>query len=161
MRGANGMMDLKKWDVGVPGKEKTIWEGGLFKLEVTFPDEYPTKPPKCTSSTETYTFTVRQSVALTQHVQANSSHLCSTPTSTPPAPSVSPSSTKKKAGSPPSQSERSSSASNRFSTSRIQNPLRKPTLSICLRRIDRHTRRRSGTLSRRIPRRRRLRLLAR
>jgi ubiquitin-conjugating enzyme E2 I len=62
-------MDLKKWDCGVPGKEKTIWEGGLFKLEVTFPDgmsprplilsafsphlaneselEYPTKPPKC------------------------------------------------------------------------------------------------------------------
>ena len=31
-------MDLKKWEVGVPGKEKTIWEGGLFKLEVTFPD---------------------------------------------------------------------------------------------------------------------------
>lgn len=49
MRGANGMMDLKKWDCGVPGKEKTLWEGGLFKLEVTFPDEYPTKPPKCTS----------------------------------------------------------------------------------------------------------------
>ena len=49
MRGSNGMMDLKKWDCGVPGKEKTLWEGGLFKLEVTFPDEYPTKPPKCTS----------------------------------------------------------------------------------------------------------------
>lgn len=47
MRGANGMMDLKKWDCGVPGKEKTLWEGGLFKLELTFPDEYPTKPPKC------------------------------------------------------------------------------------------------------------------
>jgi ubiquitin-conjugating enzyme E2 I len=50
VRGSNGMMDLKKWECGVPGKEKTIWEGGLFKLEVTFPDEYPTKPPKCTSS---------------------------------------------------------------------------------------------------------------
>lgn len=49
MRGSNGMMDLKKWDCGVPGKEKTLWEGGLFKLEVTFPEEYPTKPPKCTS----------------------------------------------------------------------------------------------------------------
>jgi ubiquitin-conjugating enzyme E2 I len=55
MRGANGMMDLKKWDCGVPGKEKTIWEGGLFKLEVTFPDEYPTKPPKCTSCSITLT----------------------------------------------------------------------------------------------------------
>jgi ubiquitin-conjugating enzyme E2 I len=54
IRGANGMMDLKKWDCGVPGKEKTIWEGGLFKLEVTFPDEYPTKPPKCKQSPLTY-----------------------------------------------------------------------------------------------------------
>lgn len=24
-----------------------MWEGGLFKLTMTFPDEYPTKPPKC------------------------------------------------------------------------------------------------------------------
>jgi hypothetical protein len=31
-------MDLKKWECGVPGKERTIWEGGLFKLEVIFPD---------------------------------------------------------------------------------------------------------------------------
>jgi ubiquitin-conjugating enzyme E2 I len=31
-------MDLKKWDCAVPGKEKTIWADGLFKLEVTFPD---------------------------------------------------------------------------------------------------------------------------
>lgn len=38
VRNASGVMDLKKWEVGVPGKEKTIWEGGLFKLEVTFPD---------------------------------------------------------------------------------------------------------------------------
>ncbi|KAF1820305.1 ubiquitin-conjugating enzyme [Dissoconium aciculare CBS 342.82] len=44
---AKGGLDLKKWDCAVPGKEKTMWEGGLFKLEVTFPDEYPTKPPKC------------------------------------------------------------------------------------------------------------------
>ncbi|KAF2665312.1 ubiquitin-conjugating enzyme [Microthyrium microscopicum] len=42
-----GAMDLKKWECAVPGKEKTIWADGLFKLEVTFPDEYPTKPPKC------------------------------------------------------------------------------------------------------------------
>jgi ubiquitin-conjugating enzyme E2 I len=34
----NGVMDLKKWECGVPGKEKTMWEGGLFKLEVSFPD---------------------------------------------------------------------------------------------------------------------------
>jgi ubiquitin-protein ligase len=33
-----GVVDLKKWDCGVPGKENTIWAGGLFKLEVIFPD---------------------------------------------------------------------------------------------------------------------------
>lgn len=33
-----GVVDLKKWDCGVPGKENTIWAGGLFKLDVTFPD---------------------------------------------------------------------------------------------------------------------------
>jgi ubiquitin-conjugating enzyme E2 I len=60
MRGANGMMDLKRWECGVPGKEKTIWEGGLFRLEVTFPDEYPTKPPKCT-------FTIAHEQALFPH----------------------------------------------------------------------------------------------
>jgi len=38
-------MDLKKWDCGVPGKEKTLWEGGLFKLEVSFPDGKPTFAP--------------------------------------------------------------------------------------------------------------------
>jgi len=32
------VLDLKVWECGIPGKEKTIWEGGLFKLTVTFPD---------------------------------------------------------------------------------------------------------------------------
>jgi ubiquitin-conjugating enzyme E2 I len=31
-------MDLKRWECGVPGKDNTIWAGGFFKLEVTFPD---------------------------------------------------------------------------------------------------------------------------
>jgi ubiquitin-conjugating enzyme E2 I len=38
VRTPQGVLDLKQWDCGVPGKEKTIWEGGLFKLSVTFPD---------------------------------------------------------------------------------------------------------------------------
>lgn len=50
IRQTNGVVDLKVWEVGIPGREKTIWEGGLFKLTLTFPDEYPTKPPKCESS---------------------------------------------------------------------------------------------------------------
>lgn len=29
---------MKRWDCGVPGKKDTIWEGGFFKLDVTFPE---------------------------------------------------------------------------------------------------------------------------
>ncbi|KAI9671838.1 MAG: E2 SUMO-conjugating protein ubc9 [Alyxoria varia] len=47
IKNSQGVLDTKVWDCGVPGKEKTLWEGGLFKVQMTFPDEYPTKPPKC------------------------------------------------------------------------------------------------------------------
>jgi ubiquitin-conjugating enzyme E2 I len=36
-----------KWETGIPGKVGTDWEGGVFKVEMHFPDEYPAKPPKC------------------------------------------------------------------------------------------------------------------
>lgn len=37
-RNAQGILDLKKWECGIPGKKDTIWEGGMFKLDVMFPD---------------------------------------------------------------------------------------------------------------------------
>ncbi|BFZ56134.1 SUMO conjugating enzyme Hus5 [Savitreella phatthalungensis] len=46
---ADGGMDLMLWHVGIPGKPKTPWAGGLYKLHLIFPEEYPAKPPKCTS----------------------------------------------------------------------------------------------------------------
>jgi hypothetical protein len=145
MRGANGMMDLKKWECGVPGKEKTIWEGGLFKLEVTFPDEYPTKPPKCTLP-HYPTLRVRVAPKLTcRDFQANSYLRYSTQTYTRLAPSACRSSTKKKAGDPLSLSRRSSSVSSLFSTNRTQIRRRKRTRSTCSRRIARRTKRRSRT----------------
>lgn len=33
-----GGLDLMNWNCGIPGKEKTIWEGGLFKLNMVFPE---------------------------------------------------------------------------------------------------------------------------
>jgi len=33
-----GGLDLMKWSCGIPGKEKTMWEGGLFKLDMIFPE---------------------------------------------------------------------------------------------------------------------------
>jgi ubiquitin-conjugating enzyme E2 I len=43
------------WDCGVPGKKdvrsfmlnlQTNWAGGLYKLKLTFPDDFPQAPPK-------------------------------------------------------------------------------------------------------------------
>ncbi|POS78840.1 ubiquitin-conjugating enzyme E [Diaporthe helianthi] len=41
-RNSEGILDLKNWECGIPGKEKTIWEGGQFKLTVQFPDDMGT-----------------------------------------------------------------------------------------------------------------------
>jgi ubiquitin-conjugating enzyme E2 I len=43
----DGTMDLLKWECAIPGKEGTIWEGGHYRLTMTFTEDYPTKPPKC------------------------------------------------------------------------------------------------------------------
>lgn len=37
-RTKEGVLDLKNWECGIPGKDKTIWEGGLFKMNIAFPD---------------------------------------------------------------------------------------------------------------------------
>jgi ubiquitin-protein ligase len=31
-------LDLRTWDCAIPGKEKTLWEGGQFKLQIIFPE---------------------------------------------------------------------------------------------------------------------------
>lgn len=38
VRNAQGVLELKQWECGIPGKDKTIWAGGLFKMTMTFPD---------------------------------------------------------------------------------------------------------------------------
>ncbi|OCF61306.1 ubiquitin-conjugating enzyme E2 I [Kwoniella mangroviensis CBS 10435] len=49
VKAADGTMNIMLWEVGIPGKAgaSTIWEGGVYKVMMTFPDEFPTKPPKC------------------------------------------------------------------------------------------------------------------
>ncbi|WFD24350.1 SUMO conjugating enzyme Hus5 [Malassezia equina] len=44
---ADGSLNLLVWEVGIPGKANTPWEGGVYKLKMYFPEEYPSKPPKC------------------------------------------------------------------------------------------------------------------
>jgi Ubiquitin-conjugating enzyme len=40
---ADGSNNLLVWEAGIPGKAETDWAGGLFKLVMEFPDEYPSK----------------------------------------------------------------------------------------------------------------------
>ncbi|SJL00614.1 probable SUMO-conjugating enzyme ubc9 [Armillaria ostoyae] len=65
-KASDGSMNLMEWEVGIPGKSGTAWDGGLFKLTMIFPEgvfvfatfnllcssslfgsDYPSKPPKC------------------------------------------------------------------------------------------------------------------
>ncbi|CDJ60382.1 ubiquitin-conjugating enzyme e2, putative [Eimeria maxima] len=39
--------DIMKWICKVPGKKGSLWEGGEYCLTMEFPEEYPSKPPKC------------------------------------------------------------------------------------------------------------------
>ncbi|XP_050101610.1 SUMO-conjugating enzyme UBC9-A-like [Anopheles aquasalis] len=47
MKNADGTSNLQKWECGIPGKKGTPWEGGLYRLEMTFPNDYPARPPRC------------------------------------------------------------------------------------------------------------------
>ena len=38
--------DMFKWEAIICGPEDTEWEGGIFKLQMTFTDAYPNKPPE-------------------------------------------------------------------------------------------------------------------
>ena len=37
--------NIYKWDAIICGPENTPWEGGAFKLEIIFSEEYPMKAP--------------------------------------------------------------------------------------------------------------------
>ncbi|EFN56766.1 hypothetical protein CHLNCDRAFT_144242 [Chlorella variabilis] len=43
---ADGSTDIFTWKCLLPGKEGTLWEGGLFPLTLAFTSEYPSKPPR-------------------------------------------------------------------------------------------------------------------
>jgi ubiquitin-conjugating enzyme E2 I len=43
----DGSSNMFIWEAGIPGKVSTDWEGGLFKVRMEFPEDYPSKPPKC------------------------------------------------------------------------------------------------------------------
>jgi ubiquitin-conjugating enzyme E2 D/E len=46
--------DLTIWDATIIGPSETPYEGGLFNMEILFPQDYPYKPPKIKFLTKIY-----------------------------------------------------------------------------------------------------------
>lgn len=38
--------NIYHWEAVILGPESSVWEGGIFKLDLKFTEEYPTKPPQ-------------------------------------------------------------------------------------------------------------------
>jgi ubiquitin-conjugating enzyme E2 I len=47
VKGADGSLNLLEWEAGIPGREGTAWAGGVYRLKLSFPPDYPSKPPAC------------------------------------------------------------------------------------------------------------------
>lgn len=44
---ADGSVNLLHWKCMIPGKAGSIWEKGLYPLDLIFSENYPSKPPEC------------------------------------------------------------------------------------------------------------------
>ena len=44
----DGSTNIMSWTAGIPAKEGTDWEGGVYKVTMDFSEDYPSKHPKCT-----------------------------------------------------------------------------------------------------------------
>ncbi|XP_058127643.1 SUMO-conjugating enzyme UBC9-like [Anopheles ziemanni] len=47
VKNRDGSQDLMVWECVIPGKTRTPWQGGSYKLRMYFNDDYPLSPPLC------------------------------------------------------------------------------------------------------------------
>jgi len=47
IKDSSGNLNLMIWNCTIPGKKNTNWEGGNYKLEMRFTEDYPLSPPIC------------------------------------------------------------------------------------------------------------------
>ena len=38
---------MLKWKCDIPGPKDSVWEQGIYRLNIEFPKDYPLKPPRC------------------------------------------------------------------------------------------------------------------
>lgn len=53
--------NIYKWDASIIGPENSPYKGGIFKLEINFPEDYPFRPPKIRFITRIYHCNVNSS----------------------------------------------------------------------------------------------------
>lgn len=46
-KASDGSLNLFQWEMGIPGKKGTIWEGGVYPVTLYFTRNYPIQPPTC------------------------------------------------------------------------------------------------------------------
>lgn len=46
--------NIRKWKAVIVGPPETPYEGGIFNLEINFPNDYPFRPPHCRFVTKIY-----------------------------------------------------------------------------------------------------------
>ncbi|CAP34707.1 Protein CBG16850 [Caenorhabditis briggsae] len=47
MKKPDGTLCGRTWECAIPGKEGTIWQGGLYRVTMYFCEDYPSTPPIC------------------------------------------------------------------------------------------------------------------